>query len=60
MSGYVTWMVEPGSVVVLHDVGERGLRTVSTLERLLPILQDMGYVVTSLGELDGLSDHGKK
>jgi len=60
MSGYVTWMIEPGSVVVLHDVGERGLRTVSTLERLLPILQDMGYVVTSLGELDKLSDHGRE
>lgn len=51
MAGFIGWMVQPGSVVVLHDVGGRGHRTVATLEQLLPILHDRGYTVTSLGEL---------
>jgi peptidoglycan/xylan/chitin deacetylase (PgdA/CDA1 family) len=56
MSRFISWMVEPGSVVVLHDAKERGRRTAATLERLLPILQDRGFVVTTLGALDELSD----
>lgn len=56
MSTYINWMVEPGSVVVLHDVEARGRRTARTLDRLLPILHDRGYRVTSLGELDSLCD----
>lgn len=55
MSTYINWMIEPGSVVVLHDVGDRGRRTARTLDRLLPILQDRAYLVTSLGTLDALS-----
>ncbi|MFV2090124.1 MAG: polysaccharide deacetylase family protein [Pseudomonadales bacterium] len=49
---YINWMVEPGSVVVLHDVDARGRRTAQTLEILLPMLQDRGYAVMSLGRLD--------
>jgi peptidoglycan/xylan/chitin deacetylase (PgdA/CDA1 family) len=52
MASYINWMVEPGSVVVLHDKGERGLRTAETLEILLPILQDRDISVMSLGQLD--------
>ena len=52
MAAYIGWMVEPGSVVVLHDVADRGRRTAATLELLLPRLQDRGYTVTTLGELD--------
>lgn len=52
MASYINWMVEPGSVVVLHDKGERGLRTIETLEILLPILQDRDISVMSLGQLD--------
>ncbi len=52
MATYINWMVEPGSVVILHDRGERGLRTIETLEILLPILQDRGIPVISLGQLD--------
>ena len=55
MATFINWMVEPGSVVVLHDVGPRGRRTAATLERLLPILHDRGYAVMSLGELDALA-----
>ncbi len=56
MSFFINWMVEPGSVVVLHDAKKRGHRTAATLERLLPVLQDRGFMVTSLSELDLLSD----
>ncbi len=56
MSTYINWMVQPGSVVVLHDVADRGRRTAATLDRLLPILRERGYQVGSLGELDALAD----
>jgi peptidoglycan/xylan/chitin deacetylase (PgdA/CDA1 family) len=56
MSMFISWMVEPGSVVVLHDARERGRRTALTLERLLPTLHERGYLVTSLRELDSLSN----
>jgi peptidoglycan/xylan/chitin deacetylase (PgdA/CDA1 family) len=55
MALFINWMVEPGSIVVLHDVAARGRRTAATLERLLPILHDRGYRVMSLRELDSLA-----
>ena len=55
MATFINWMVEPGSVVVLHDVDKRGRRTAVTLDRLLPILHDRGYAVMSLGELDAFA-----
>ncbi len=55
MSGYINWMVEPGSIVVLHDVRDRGRRTAATLDRLLPRLHKRGFIVSSLGEVDGLA-----
>lgn len=55
MATFINWMVEPGSVVVLHDVAARGRRTAATLDRLLPILHDRGFRVVSLSELDALS-----
>ena len=54
MARFINWMVQPGSIVVLHDVEDRGRRTAETLDRLLPILQDRGYRVMSLGELDAI------
>lgn len=45
-------MVQAGSVIVLHDRGERGERTVRTLELLLPRLAGRGYQVMSLGALE--------
>lgn len=57
MAGYVSRMIKPGSVVVLHDVGERGRRTAETLALLLPKLRDRGYAVLSLGQLDALTEH---
>jgi peptidoglycan/xylan/chitin deacetylase (PgdA/CDA1 family) len=55
MAGFVERMIEPGSVVVLHDVGERGRRTAETLQLLLPKLKGRGYAVVSLSRLDALA-----
>ncbi|HEY5681141.1 MAG TPA: polysaccharide deacetylase family protein [Pseudomonadales bacterium] len=55
MAGFVERMIEPGSVVVLHDVGERGRRTAETLKLLLPKLKERGYAVVSLSRLDALA-----
>jgi peptidoglycan/xylan/chitin deacetylase (PgdA/CDA1 family) len=55
MATFINWMVQPGSIVVLHDVDGRGRRTAATLDRLLPILHDRDYAVMSLGELDVLA-----
>jgi peptidoglycan/xylan/chitin deacetylase (PgdA/CDA1 family) len=52
MASMITRMVEPGSVVVLHDRGERGRRTLETLRILLPELAGRGYTTMSLGKLD--------
>ena len=52
IANYVEWNVEPGSIITLHDVGGRGRRAVKTLERLLPELEDRGYALVTLSELD--------
>jgi peptidoglycan/xylan/chitin deacetylase (PgdA/CDA1 family) len=52
MARFINRMVEPGSIVVLHDVGARGARTVQTLELLLPQLTERGFSVVSLTNLD--------
>lgn len=57
MAHYIAWMVEPGSVVVLHDVGGRGARTAETLKELLPVLAERGFSVLSLSALDSLAVH---
>jgi peptidoglycan/xylan/chitin deacetylase (PgdA/CDA1 family) len=43
--------VDPGDVIILHDVGDRGDRTVATLERVLPELRRRGLRVVTLSEL---------
>ena len=48
---YIKLFVRPGSIIVLHDGGEMGLRTVEILEQVLPWLWSEGYSVKSLSEL---------
>ncbi|AFY37757.1 polysaccharide deacetylase [[Leptolyngbya] sp. PCC 7376] len=51
---HILWNVRPGSIVVLHDsgeAGERGHRTVKTLELVLPKLKSQGYKITTLSTL---------
>jgi peptidoglycan/xylan/chitin deacetylase (PgdA/CDA1 family) len=41
----------PGSIIVLHDGGDRGLRTAKALEAVLPELEARGLRVVTLSEL---------
>lgn len=50
-AAYIRCSTRPGSIIVLHDYGERGLRTLATLQRVLPKLSAKGYRVVSLSEL---------
>jgi peptidoglycan-N-acetylglucosamine deacetylase len=48
---YILRNAKPGAIVVLHDGGSRGQRTVRILARVLPELHRRGYRVVSLSEL---------
>lgn len=52
---YSAWHVlrraRPGSIVILHDGGERGERTIAALEAILPELRRRGLRVVTLSEL---------
>ena len=50
-TSYVLWNVRPGSVIVLHDHGGRGLRTAAALATILPELKRRGFRVVTLSEL---------
>jgi peptidoglycan/xylan/chitin deacetylase (PgdA/CDA1 family) len=43
--------VRPGAIIVLHDGGARGRRTVRVLRAVLPELQRRGFRVVTLSEL---------
>jgi peptidoglycan/xylan/chitin deacetylase (PgdA/CDA1 family) len=55
-SAYVLANVRAGAVIVLHERGGRGRRTVQTLRRVLPVLRARGYRVVTLSELDALRE----
>ncbi len=50
-ASYILWSVEPGSIVVLHDGGDRGGSTIATLERVLPKLKARDYRLVTLSTL---------
>lgn len=50
-SRHILRNVRPGAIVVLHDGGARGRRTVHTLRTVLPELRRRGYRVVTLSEL---------
>ncbi len=54
-SAFATWYIlrnaRPGAIIVLHDGGARGRRTVRVLRAVLPSLHQRGYGVVSLSEL---------
>lgn len=52
VAGFDASMIQRGSIIVLHDRGARGQRTVQTLDLLLPRLQQRGYQVSSIGALE--------
>jgi peptidoglycan/xylan/chitin deacetylase (PgdA/CDA1 family) len=49
-SRFVLRNVRPGAVIVLHDGGGRGRRTVLTLRTVLPELRRRGYRVVTIGQ----------
>jgi hypothetical protein len=51
-AGYIMANVRPGSIIILHEGGDRGRRTVEVLRRVLPALKKRGYRVVSLSELN--------
>ena len=53
-AAYILANVQPGDVIVLHEGGARGPRTIETLRRVLPVLSARGYRVVTLSELDRL------
>jgi peptidoglycan-N-acetylglucosamine deacetylase len=50
-SNHILLNAVAGAIVVLHDGGSRGERTVSTLEKVLPELSSRGYQIVTLSEL---------
>ncbi|MDJ0633980.1 MAG: chitin deacetylase family protein [Xenococcaceae cyanobacterium MO_188.B29] len=54
-SWFASWQiltnVHPGAIIVLHDGGERGEKTLSTLQTILPQLKRKGYRFVTLTEL---------
>ncbi|MEJ2055277.1 MAG: polysaccharide deacetylase family protein, partial [Calditrichaceae bacterium] len=48
---FISINIRPGSIIVLHDRGERGRRTVKTISRIIPKLQEKGYRFVTLSEL---------
>jgi peptidoglycan/xylan/chitin deacetylase (PgdA/CDA1 family) len=50
-SRYIIWRAHPGGIIVLHDFGARGMRTVETLSYILPRLADKGYRIVTLTQL---------
>ena len=48
---HVSRNTRPGSIIILHDGGARGRRTVAVLERVLPELQRRGLRVVTISEL---------
>ena len=48
---YILRNGRPGSIVILHDGGVRGQRTVRVLARVLPEMHRRGYRMVSLSEL---------
>lgn len=50
---YILANARPGAIIVLHDVGDRGRRTATALDAILPELAARGLEVTTLSELAG-------
>lgn len=58
--GFSSWLVRtrsgPGSVIVLHDGGERGANTHEALSEILPSLQAQGLKPVTLSQLSSATD----
>ena len=59
-AAYVLANARPGAVIVLHEGGDRGRRTIEVLRRVLPALRGRGYRVVTLSELEALGHSGTR
>ncbi len=48
---FVLWRAQPGAIIILHDHGKRGARTLRTLSAVLPELRRRGLRVVTVSEL---------
>ncbi|OGP84511.1 MAG: hypothetical protein A2Y95_11030 [Deltaproteobacteria bacterium RBG_13_65_10] len=59
-SWFSTWFIlhntQPGSIIILHDWGGKGKRTVKTLSKVLPELRRRGYSIVTLTELERMGE----
>jgi len=55
---YIRQLIGPGSILILHDGAERGLRTADILRALLPELRARGIRVVTVSELTTLERSG--
>jgi peptidoglycan/xylan/chitin deacetylase (PgdA/CDA1 family) len=53
---YILWRTRPGSIILLHDQGNRGKRTAETLRIVLPQLIQNGYQFATLSELVAMTE----
>lgn len=53
---FILSTVQAGSVVILHDWGSKGRRTLKTLSKLLPTLRERGFRIVTLTELESLRE----
>lgn len=51
---YILQNVKPGSIIILHDRGDRGERTAAVLAEVLPELRRRGFQVVTLSQLTEL------
>jgi peptidoglycan/xylan/chitin deacetylase (PgdA/CDA1 family) len=63
LGAYMVWHVlhhaQPGSIIILHDSGERGERTIAALEKILPELTRRGLRAVTLSELSAAGRHAQ-
>ena len=55
-SAFLLAHAHPGAIIVLHDRGARGRRTIDALHRTLPVLERRGLRVVTLSELAALAE----
>eukprot|EP00850_Spirogloea_muscicola_P017360 SM000148S01037 [mRNA] locus=s148:287012:289257:+ [translate_table: standard] len=51
IAAFFLWKMYPGAVIILHDRLPQKLQTVEVLQKILPVLRERGYSVTTLSDL---------
>ncbi len=49
---YIQHSIKSGSIIVLHDFSNKGVRTIATLQKVLPAIKRKGYKVVSLSQME--------